>query len=55
MNVVENEDRGITGNFIVRAGPENKVIHDKKQPGKTRCETSQEVEAVFAAIEEMLA
>lgn len=49
----EREDETITGNFIVRAGLDEKVIHDKAD-GKTKCEEEEEVQAVFRAIEDLL-
>jgi hypothetical protein len=54
IEIVAEEDKGITGNFEVRIGDERQLIHSKKTAGQGRAESTKERQMIAEFIQEYL-
>jgi hypothetical protein len=48
------EDRGVTGNFEIRIGPDRKLIYSKRTQGQGRAETTQERAMIAELIQDYI-
>ncbi|KAG7368809.1 hypothetical protein IV203_031552 [Nitzschia inconspicua] len=48
------EDRGVTGNFEIRIGPDRKLIHSKRTRGQGRAESTQERAVIAELIQDYI-
>jgi hypothetical protein len=54
IDIIPEEDRGVTGNFEVRIGDERQLIHSKKTAGQGRAESTKERQMIAEFIQEYL-